>query len=110
MGIPHLFMKDKKLIKEHHKLDLTDLRLIHLAFFIAFAITIYVVESFIPKPFPFMKLGLANIVVLILLISGNLRYAFLVVIGKTIVGGFFSGLLLSPTTLLSLSGSDLFLC
>ncbi len=103
-------MKDNKLNKEHYKLDLTDLRLIHLAFFTAFAIAIYVVESFVPKPFPFMKLGLANVVVLLLLVSGNFRYAFLVVIGKTIAGGFLSGLLLSPTTLLSLSGSVASLC
>lgn len=105
LGIPLLFMKDKKSAAGHHKIDLEDLRLIHLAFFTAFAITIYVLESFIPKPFPFMKLGLTNIVVLLLMFSGNLRYAFLVIIGKTLIGGFFSGMLFSPTTLLSISGS-----
>ena len=105
MGIPHLFMNDKIIPKEQHKIDFSNLRLIHLAFFTAFAITIYVVESFIPKPFPFMKLGLANMIVLLLLVSGNIRYVFVVIIGKTVVGGFFSGLFLSPTTLLSISGS-----
>ena len=103
-------MKDKIILKEQHPIDLSNLRLIHLAFFTAFAITIYVVESFIPKPFPFMKLGLANIVVLLLLVSGNMRYAFIVIIGKTVAGGFFSGLFLSPTTLLSISGSICSLC
>ncbi len=103
-------MKDKIILKEQHPIDLSNLRLIHLAFFTAFAITIYVVESFIPKPFPFMKLGLANIVVLLLLVSGNVRYAFIVIIGKTLAGGFFSGLFLSPTTLLSISGSLCSLC
>ncbi|MEA2097317.1 MAG: Gx transporter family protein [Candidatus Cloacimonadota bacterium] len=98
-------MNDKIISQKQHKLDLSNLRLIHLAFFTAFAITIYVVESFIPKPFPFMKLGLANIVVLLLLVSGNVRYALIVIIGKTVAGGFFSGLFLSPTTLLSISGS-----
>ncbi|MDP8201589.1 MAG: Gx transporter family protein [Candidatus Tenebribacter burtonii] len=98
-------MKNEIISEEQHKLDLSNLRLIHLAFFTAFAITIYVVESFIPKPFPFMKLGLANIVVLLLLVSGNVHYALIVIIGKTIAGGFFSGLFLSPTTLLSISGS-----
>ncbi|MDP8203925.1 MAG: Gx transporter family protein [Candidatus Tenebribacter mawsonii] len=98
-------MKDKILPKEQHKLDLSNLRLIHLAFFTAFAIAIYVIESFIPKPFPFMKLGLANMIVLLLLVSGNIRYAFIVIISKTVAGGFFSGLFFSPTTLLSISGS-----
>ncbi len=103
-------MKETKIQVEQHTIDLSNLRLIHLAFFTAFAITIYVVESFIPKPFPFMKLGLANIVVLLLLVSGNFRYAFIVIIGKTVAGGFFTGLFLSPTTLLSISGSLCSLC
>ena len=98
-------MKDKIVQKEQHKLDLSNLRLIHLAFFTAFAIAIYVIESFIPKPFPFMKLGLANMIALVLLVSNNIKYAFIIIIGKTVVGGFFSGLFLSPTTLLSLGGS-----
>jgi len=105
MGIPLLFMKDIKNSENQPVIDLANLRLIHLAFFTAFAITIYVVESFLPKPFPFMKLGLANIVVLLLLFSGNIKYAFLVIIGKTFIGGFLSGMFLSPTTLLSISGS-----
>ncbi|HHE37284.1 MAG TPA: Gx transporter family protein [Candidatus Cloacimonetes bacterium] len=76
-----------------------------LAFFTAFAITIYVVENFIPKPLPFMKFGLANIVILILLFVYNFKNAFIVAVSKTLIGGFFSGTLLSPTTILSLSGS-----
>ncbi len=98
-------MKETIIPKEQQTIDLSNLRLIHLAFFTAFAISIYVVESFLPKPFPFMKLGLANIVVLLLLVSGNVRYALIVIIGKTVAGGFLSGLFLSPTTLLSISGS-----
>ena len=81
--------------------------IIYTAFFTAFAVTIYVVENFIPKPLPFMKLGLANIVILILIFSGNAKTAFIISISKTIIGGFFSGTILSPTTLLSLSGSIL---
>jgi len=103
-------MKDKIIPEKQQSIDLSNLRLIHLAFFTAFAITIYVVESFIPKPFPFLKLGLANIVVLLLLVSGNFRYALVVIIGKTVAGGFISGLFLSPTTLLSISGSLCSLC
>ncbi|MBC8385351.1 MAG: Gx transporter family protein [Candidatus Cloacimonetes bacterium] len=76
-----------------------------LAFFTAFAITIFVAESFIPKPFPFMKLGLANIIVLLLLITDGFRAALIVTLSKSIFGGFFSGILISPATLMSLSGS-----
>ncbi len=76
-----------------------------LAFFTAFAITIYVVENFIPKPLPFIKFGLANIVILVLLFAYNFKFALIVAVSKTLIGGFFSGTLLSPTTVLSLSGS-----
>ncbi|MBN2461685.1 MAG: Gx transporter family protein [Candidatus Cloacimonetes bacterium] len=80
-------------------------RIILLAFLTAFASTIYMVETFIPKPLPFLRLGLANIVVLITLLLGQLRAALLVALGKSVIGGFITGTLLSPTTLLSLGGS-----
>ncbi|MCD4796102.1 MAG: Gx transporter family protein [Candidatus Cloacimonetes bacterium] len=75
-----------------------------LAFFTAFAVTIYIVESFIPKPFPFMRIGLANILILIILLSDGFKSALIVSFSKTIIGGFFTGTFLGPTTLLSLSG------
>ncbi len=52
-----------------------------------------------------MKFGLANIVILILLFVYNFRSALIVAVSKTLIGGFFAGTLLSPTTILSLSGS-----
>jgi len=76
-----------------------------LAFYTAFAVTIYIVENFVPKPFPFMKLGLANVVILMLLYMRNFKFAIIVGLSKTFIGGFISGTLLSPTTLLSFSGS-----
>ena len=80
-------------------------KIIKLAFFTAFAVTVYVLESFIPKPLPFMRLGLANIVILLLLFSDDYSSAFIVAISKTIIGGFFSGAIFSPSTILSISGS-----
>jgi heptaprenyl diphosphate synthase len=82
-------------------------RVIYLGFFTAFAVMVYILETFIPKPLPFLKLGLANIVVLLLLTSGYPRSAFLVAICKTLFGGLLSGTFLSPGTLLSLGGSIL---
>ncbi|MCF7912662.1 MAG: Gx transporter family protein [Candidatus Cloacimonetes bacterium] len=76
-----------------------------LAFFTAFAITIYIVENLIPKPLPFLKLGLANVIVLLLLWKGNYLAAMIVLISKSILGGLFSGLLLSPMTVISLGAS-----
>jgi heptaprenyl diphosphate synthase len=72
-----------------------------LAFFTALAVTIYVLENLIPKPSPFMKLGLANIVVLLLLYRGSTLAAFVVLMSKTLLGGLVSGLLFSPVTVIS---------
>ena len=90
---------------KNNRINLHKLTIVQLAFITAFALTLYVLESFIPKPFPFMKLGLSNIVLIILLIAGNLRAAIIVIFAKSIFGGFFTGTIFTPTTLLSLSGS-----
>jgi heptaprenyl diphosphate synthase len=83
----------------------TERRVIYLGFFTAFAVMVYILETFIPKPLPFLKLGLANIVVLLLLTSGYPLSALLVALCKTLFGGLLSGTFLSPGTLLSLGGS-----
>ncbi len=76
-----------------------------LAFFTSLAITIYVLENLIPKPLPFMKLGLANVVVLLLIWKGNYLAGIVVLISKTILGGLLTGLLFSPMTVISLGAS-----
>ena len=74
-----------------------------IAFFTALAISIYILEMLIPKPFPFVKVGFANIIILILLASNGAKIAFLVTIGKTIMGGFLTGTIFTPTTIISLT-------
>ncbi len=78
-------------------------RLTKIAFFTALAISIYALETLIPKPFPFVKIGLANIIILILLASNSAKVAFLVTISKTIMGGFLVGTIFTPTTIISLA-------
>ena len=78
-------------------------RLTKVAFFTALAISIYILEILIPKPFPFVKIGFANVIILILLASNGAKIAFLVTIGKTIIGGFLTGTIFTPTTIISLS-------
>lgn len=78
---------------------------ISLAFFTALAVSLYVIENFIPKPLPFMKLGLANVIVLILLWQREFGAAAVVAVAKIAVGGLFSGTLISPTSLLALGGT-----
>lgn len=79
--------------------------LLHLAFYTAVAVSVFVLETFIPKPLPFMKLGLSNVIVLMLLFAESINASIIVAISKTLIGGFLAGTLFSPTTLLSFTGT-----
>ncbi|HNX38510.1 MAG TPA: Gx transporter family protein [Candidatus Cloacimonadota bacterium] len=81
-------------------------RSVWLGFLIATACTIYVIESLVMRllPFPFLRIGLSNIIVLYLLIHGNFWSAFAVNIAKSVIGGIITFTLITPATLLSISG------
>ncbi len=82
----------------------TERKIITIAFITAFALTIYIFEMMIPKPLPFIKLGLTNVVIITLIYSNMPIEAIIVTFAKTIAGGFITGTIFSPTTLLSLTG------
>jgi len=81
-------------------------KLIRYAFFTALATTIYWLESIAVRvfPFPFLRIGLANVVIVYLLMRGEVVFALTVNIMKTLLGGLASLTLMSPATLLSLCG------
>jgi heptaprenyl diphosphate synthase len=80
--------------------------IIQYAFFTAVATTVYFLESMAVRalPLPFLRIGLANVVIVYLLLNKSFVFAFTVNIMKTLIGGLISMTLLSPATLLSLSG------
>ncbi|MCD4650407.1 MAG: Gx transporter family protein [Candidatus Cloacimonetes bacterium] len=80
-------------------------RIAFLSLCTAFSLSVYILEAMIPKPLPFFRLGLANIIILVLLWDGANWEALGVGVAKTILGGLFLGTLLSPGTLMSLSGT-----
>lgn len=75
-----------------------------IASFAALAISIHILESAIPMPLPGVKPGLANVVVLIVLLRYGFRAAAAVMLLRIIVGGVFIGTFLTPTFFLSLAG------
>jgi len=81
-------------------------RAMQYAFFTAAATTVYFVESMAVRilPLPFLRIGLANVIIVYLLMKREFVFAFTVNIMKTIFGGLISFTLLSPATLLSISG------
>ncbi len=96
-------MKDNEHYNLNDRLDskLKD-KLLELSFYTACAGTISIAESLIPKPFPFLKIGLSNIVIMLLIMKREEVSAILVLLGKIILSGLLVGTLLMPTTLIAL--------
>ena len=72
-------------------------KLTTLALFSTIALTIFLLESLIPPlvPIPGIKLGLANIVTLILLANGTWRDALVVLMARSLLGSIFAGQMMS---------------
>ena len=82
-------------------------RLVLLALLIAMASVLHVVESWLPLPLPVpgIKLGLANIVSLIVIVMFGWRDAIYVSILRVLLASLFGGILLGPAFAMSLSGA-----
>ena len=79
-------------------------RLAVCSIFCAVALTIFVIEAQIPLPIPLpgVKLGLSNIITLFALLWLSPSEAFLILVGRILLGAVFTG---NPSSLLySLSG------
>ena len=80
-------------------------KILILAAYSIMAVLLFVVESIIPKPLPFMRIGLANVFILLILVQIGFFPALVVTLTKVIVGNLFSGLLFTPLVLFSLISS-----
>ncbi|UCE01454.1 MAG: Gx transporter family protein [Candidatus Latescibacterota bacterium] len=76
-----------------------------LALFAAAATLLFLFERALPNPLPFFRLGLANVVTLIVLLAHGFRAAAWVLLLRLLLGGFFAGTLLGPQFLLATAGS-----
>ena len=72
-------------------------RLVLLALFTAIALTIFVLESLVPPPLPIpgVKLGLANVITLILLCCAKPSDALTVLLLRITLGSIFTGQMVS---------------
>jgi heptaprenyl diphosphate synthase len=78
-----------------------------LAMMLSISIVLSILESFIPVFIPGVKLGLANVIILILLYEFSAKEAFLVNVLRILLVGVLRSTLLTPTFLMSLSGGIL---
>ncbi len=79
-------------------------KLVFLAMLTSVAVVLHLVELSLPNPTPWLRLGLANIIILSVLATYGLKEGLVVNVLRIVLGSFISGNLLGPTFILSLSG------
>jgi len=81
-----------------------------ISVFSALAVAIYVIETLIPRPLPWLRFGFGNIIVLLTLYLLGFRFALIVTMLKSILGSLIIGNLFTPSFLFSISGGLVSLC
>lgn len=76
-----------------------------LAIFVAVATVLQVAEALVPKPVPWLRLGLANAVTLLVLLRSGAAAAAGVTLVRLLLGGLALGTLGSPAFVLSVAGA-----
>jgi len=80
-------------------------RQVFLALFIALAVSLHILESLLPSPVPWLRLGLANIMTLSALYLYGGRAAWTVSLARVGIGALLLGRLFSPGFWLALTGT-----
>src|SRR5262245_18913169 len=76
-----------------------------VALYAAAATVLFVVERWLPNPVPWVRLGLANVVTLVVLLEHGFTAAGCVVLLRLVLGSFFAASLFGPQFVLSASGA-----
>ena len=80
-------------------------QVVQLGIFTALALMIHIIEAPLPRPLPWVKLGLANTVPLVLIHLMGLPEALAVSFLRTVIGALVLGTFMSPAFILSFSGA-----
>lgn len=75
-----------------------------LAMMVALAVALNLLEGSLPNPFPWVRLGLANAITLLVLVSWGFREALAVSVARVVLASLVSGGLMGPAFLLALGG------
>lgn len=78
--------------------------LTRVAVLVAAGLVLFLFESAIPRPLPWLKPGLSNLVVLVALYAFGFRMALVVMLLRVVVGALILGTLFNPVFLFSLAG------
>ncbi len=80
-------------------------RILHIAFLATMAIFLSIAEAAIPKPLPWMRIGLANAITLYAFGLLKPKEVFLLVLARVVASSLLLGAFLSTTFLLSMAGA-----
>jgi len=75
-----------------------------IALYAAAGALLFVLERLLPNPVPWARLGLANVVTLVVLLEHGTAAAAAVLALRLVLGGLFSGALFGPAFVLSVCG------
>lgn len=75
-----------------------------VALLTAVGIALFVIESFVPTPLPFLKIGFANISSVVAIMSLGVPQMFIVVMLRVVIGSLLVGSLFTPGFVLAFSG------
>jgi len=75
-----------------------------IALLVTIASVLFTLESFIPSPIPWIRLGLANGITLIALTWWGMKEGFIITILRVIVGSLLTGKLFSPVFIFAIAG------
>ncbi|HQI01428.1 MAG TPA: Gx transporter family protein [Deltaproteobacteria bacterium] len=81
-----------------------NIRITTIALFVAMAVVLHWTESFIPRPAPFLKLGLANVMTLCTLYAFGGLWSIFVAVSRVFIASALSGSIFSPAFAFSLFG------
>jgi heptaprenyl diphosphate synthase len=82
-------------------------RLSRIALLVAVATTLQIAENLIPKPLPWLRLGLANGVTLLAIVRLGFGTSLAITVVRIVLGGLLLGTIGGPTFVLSAAGGCL---
>jgi heptaprenyl diphosphate synthase len=94
------FVRDKVMVESKENSNIYKIALL-----VSISCVLQISESLIPHPIPGLRLGLANMLTLVALVTLGFRSALEIAIFRTVLSSFIMGTFMSPTFILSFSGA-----
>jgi heptaprenyl diphosphate synthase len=89
-------------VKEGVELDAR--KMVRIALLVAMGLALFVFETAVPRPLPWLRLGLANSATLLALFLLGVKEAFVVALVRSVLGSFIVGGLFNPSFVFSFCG------